>query len=47
VTTSQIGYVITLAGLAWGAVIFAERPGLLTLPAAGLIFAGLWLVTRR
>jgi drug/metabolite transporter (DMT)-like permease len=47
VTTSQIGYVITLAGTAWGAWLFGERPGLLTLPAAALIFAGLWLVTRR
>lgn len=47
VTTSQIGYVITLAGLAWGAAIFGERPGPLTLPAAALIFAGLWLVSRR
>jgi len=47
VFTSQVGYVATLAGLAWGAVIFGERPGWLTLPAALLVFAGLYLVTTR
>lgn len=45
VFTSQVSYVITLAGLLWGFLIFAEVPGWLTLPAAGLIFAGLGLVT--
>lgn len=47
VFTSQVGYVATIMGLAWGAAIFAERPGWLTLPAAGLVFAGLYLVTTR
>jgi len=28
-------------------VIFGERPGWLTLPAALLVFAGLYLVTTR
>ncbi len=46
VFTSQVGYVATLAGVAWGVALFAERPGWLALPAAGLVFAGLWLVTR-
>lgn len=47
VVTSQVGYIVTLAGVFWGWAIFGERLGLLTLPAAGLIFAGLWLVGRR
>jgi drug/metabolite transporter (DMT)-like permease len=45
VGTSQVGYIVTLAGLLWGYLLFAEVPGWLTLPAAGLIFAGLALVT--
>lgn len=45
VFTSQISYVITLAGLFWGFLIFAEVPGWLTIPAAALIFAGVALVT--
>jgi len=43
--TSQVSYLITLAGLLYGYLLFDEVPGLLTLPAAGLIFAGLALVT--
>lgn len=45
VVTSQTGYVVTLTGLAWGWVLFGERPGWLTIPAAALVFAGLALVT--
>ncbi|MFM2150803.1 MAG: hypothetical protein RLZZ187_3109 [Pseudomonadota bacterium] len=45
VFTSQISYVITLAGLFWGFLLFAEVPGWLTIPAAMLIFAGVGLVT--
>jgi drug/metabolite transporter (DMT)-like permease len=45
VVTSQTGYIITLTGLAWGWVLFGERPGWLTIPAAALVFAGLALVT--
>jgi drug/metabolite transporter (DMT)-like permease len=45
VFTSQISYVITLAGLLWGFLLFAEVPGWLTIPAAALIFAGVALVT--
>ena len=45
VFASQISYVITLAGLGWGFLLFAEVPGWLTIPAAALIFAGVALVT--
>ncbi|MBR0648445.1 DMT family transporter [Roseomonas terrae] len=45
VVTSQTGYIITLTGMAWGWLLFGERPGPLTIPAAMLIFAGLALVT--
>ena len=45
VVTSQVGYIVTLAGLGFGYLIFAEVPGWLTIPAAVLIFAGLALVT--
>jgi drug/metabolite transporter (DMT)-like permease len=45
VVTSQTGYIVTLTGIAWGWVLFGERPGWLTIPAAALVFAGLALVT--
>jgi drug/metabolite transporter (DMT)-like permease len=45
VVTSQTGYIITVTGMAWGWLLFGERPGLMTIPAALLIFAGLALVT--
>lgn len=45
VFTSQVSYLITLMGLLWGFVLFAEVPGWLTIPAAMLIFAGVALVT--
>lgn len=45
VGTSQVGYLVTLSGLLWGFLVFAEVPGWLTAPAAALIFAGLALVT--
>lgn len=45
VVTSQTGYIITLTGLSWGWLLFGERPGWLTIPAAALVFAGLALVT--
>lgn len=47
VITSQTGYVVTLTGIAWGWVLFGERPGWLTIPAAALVFSGLALVTLR
>lgn len=47
VFASQVAYVITLSGVAWGALVFAERPGWLTIPAAALVCGGLWLVTRE
>ncbi|HEV7458071.1 MAG TPA: DMT family transporter [Roseococcus sp.] len=46
VVTSQVGYIVTIAGVVWGAIFFGERMGWLALPAVALIFAGLWLVTR-
>jgi drug/metabolite transporter (DMT)-like permease len=45
VVTSQVGYIVTLSGLGFGFLIFGEVPGWLTIPAAGLIFTGLALVT--
>lgn len=45
VVTSQIGYLITITGLAWGYLLFGEVPGWLTIPAAALVFTGLALVT--
>ena len=45
VVTSQTGYIITITGIAWGWLLFDERPGWLTIPAAALVFAGLALVT--
>jgi drug/metabolite transporter (DMT)-like permease len=47
VVTSQVGYIVTIAGVFWGWLLFGERLGALTLPAALLIFAGLWLVSAR
>ncbi|MBS7813018.1 DMT family transporter [Roseococcus pinisoli] len=47
VTTSQSGYIVTIMGVVWGVVLFEERMGILTLPAAALVFSGLWLVTNR
>jgi drug/metabolite transporter (DMT)-like permease len=47
VFASQVAYVITLSGVLWGMLLFAERPGWLTVPAALLVFAGLYLLTRR
>lgn len=43
--TSQVSYLITLAGLIYGYLLFDEVPGWLTLPAAALIFSGLALVS--
>jgi drug/metabolite transporter (DMT)-like permease len=45
VVTSQTGYIITLTGMAWGWLLFGERPGVMTIPAALLVFVGLALVT--
>lgn len=45
VVTSQIGYLITVTGIAWGYLLFGEVPGWLAVPAAGLVFLGLALVT--
>lgn len=47
VFASQVAYIITLSGLLWGVLFFAERLGWLTVPAAGLVFAGLWVLTGR
>ncbi len=47
VFASQIAYVITLAGLFWGFLLFGEVPGWLTIPAALLIFGGVALVSTE
>jgi len=47
VITSQTGYIVTISGVLWGALLFGERMGWLALPAAALVFLGLWLVTTR
>ncbi|WP_291298267.1 DMT family transporter [Elioraea sp.] len=47
VFASQVGYVLVVTGLGWGALIFGEVPGLLVVPATVLIFIGLALVTSR
>jgi drug/metabolite transporter (DMT)-like permease len=47
VFASQIAYVITLAGLFWGFLLFGEVPGWLTVPAAALIFLGVGLVSTE
>ena len=47
VVTSQAGYLISIFGIAWGAILFGERMGWLALPAATLVFGGLYLVSRK
>lgn len=47
VATSQSGYVVTIAGILWGALLFGEQMGWLALPAAAMVFGGLWLVGRK
>lgn len=47
VVTSQTGYVVTIAGILWGAALFGERMGWLALPAAAMVLAGLFLVRKR
>lgn len=47
VAYSQIGYVIALTGVVWGAVLFGERLGWSFVPAVALVFAGIVLANRR
>ncbi len=44
---SQVGYIVTLTGLAWGMVVFGERHSGWLYLATGLIFAGLALVNLK
>jgi drug/metabolite transporter (DMT)-like permease len=44
---SQVGYIVTLTGLAWGMIVFGERPSGWFYLATGLIFAGLALVNLK
>jgi drug/metabolite transporter (DMT)-like permease len=44
---SQVGYIVTLTGLAWGMVVFGERHSGWLYLATGLIFAGLALVNLQ
>lgn len=47
VAYSQIGYVIALTGVIWGALLFGERLGWSFVPAMALVFAGVVLANRR
>lgn len=47
VMAAQMGYVITLASLAIGAVAFGERPSGMTWVGIGVVLAGVALVNRR
>lgn len=44
VAVSQVAYITTLTGLAWGAVLYGERPGAWVWLAVALVFAGVALV---
>jgi drug/metabolite transporter (DMT)-like permease len=44
---SQVGYVVSLTALGWGALLFGERHSLWIWVAVGLILVGLALVNRR
>ncbi|MFC3551978.1 EamA family transporter [Lysobacter cavernae] len=46
VAYSQIGYVIALTGIGFGALLFGERLGWAFAPAVGLVFAGIVLANR-
>lgn len=41
---SQVAYVITVTGIAWAALIFAERPSVWLWLSAGVVFSGVALV---
>jgi len=47
VAYSQLGYVVALTGVIWGAVLFDERLGWSFVPAVALVFAGVILANRR
>ena len=47
VFATQMAYVVTIAGVAWGIVIFGEQHSLWIWAALGLMLAGLALVTPR
>lgn len=47
VVVGQLGYVITVASLAIGALVFGERPTAATLAGVAVVFAGVMLVNRR
>ncbi|MEI2457312.1 DMT family transporter [Lysobacter firmicutimachus] len=47
VAYSQLGYVVALTGVVWGAVLFDERLGWSFVPAVALVFAGVILANRR
>lgn len=47
VAYSQIGYVVALTGVIWGALLFGERLGWDFAPAVALVFVGVVLANRR
>jgi drug/metabolite transporter (DMT)-like permease len=44
---AQFNYLAVLSGIGWGAVLFAERPGLTFWIALALMLFGIYLTTRR
>jgi drug/metabolite transporter (DMT)-like permease len=44
---SQVSYIVNIAGLFWGYLIFAEIPSPWLWGTVGLVFAGVYLVNRR
>jgi drug/metabolite transporter (DMT)-like permease len=47
VFASQIGYVVTISGVFWGAMLLGERPGPVIWLSLGLMLAGISLVRPR
>jgi drug/metabolite transporter (DMT)-like permease len=45
--TSHANYIMVVSGVAWGMVIFAERPSPLMWLSAVLLFASLYLVSKQ
>ena len=44
---AQFNYLAVLSGIGWGAILFAERPGVAFWIALGLMLVGIYLATGR